>query len=688
MGVRNERVPRRGLDMWFGFVKRGHMAHRNLSGGVLARAVFVSGLIVLGSLLGVEYMPTASSITVVETMIPLDGERVQEASPAFGDFDGDGDQEIVIGGQDGKVYVVAYQGGTWSVVWQRQTADDLRAAGAPTASPCVYDRSDIRASPAVGDLDGDGRLEIVLATGGDPANHRNGGVVVYTYRGAWSFSLVPGWPQPRLDKVGTNVPDKGAFSDNCWDGIWSTPALADLDGDGDLEIVVLGHDRHIHAWHHDGSAVDGWPIYRYVDETDQVEGTDCLLRGGWSSPAVGDIDNDGLPEVVVGTDSPLWNCPGNWDTIDYARATVWAINGDGSNVPGWPVTTDQFVQSSPALGDIDGDGQLEVVVGTGEGLPGSGRHVYAWNGDGTPVSGWPRPTDGLVPASPALGDLDGDGTLEIVVGCGAAQDPDCDRLYAWHGDGSSVSGFPLRPPNNSWPGDPARALPYAPVMADYDQDGVVEILITHLGSFGIAAVSGTGLSENDPALRTEYTLTSSPAVTDVDNDGKLEVVIGGASDGQGQGGALYIWDVQASEQVSLPWPMFRRDPQRSGQHPVSPRLAALSDVHLFDLTTSGGTATGVLTVRNVGGGQLEWEIQHTISRLSVVPSSGVTGDTTPVQLSVATAGLSPGWHNLGPLYVRAESNGEEVAGSPGAVDVYVFVGDPSLVYLPIVLRGH
>jgi hypothetical protein len=168
--------------------------------------------------------------------------------------------------------------------------------------------------------------------------------------------------------------------DGYWDGIWGSPALGDMDGDGDLEIAVEGFDRRLHAWHHDGTVVNGWPISR--------DNGDALLRGGWSSPAMGDIDDDGLPEVVFGTDSPEWE--GEGSVPDYSKATVWAINGDSSNVPGFPVSTDQAIQSSPALGDIDGEGVLEIVVGTGDGISGSGGHkVYAWNGDGTAVDGWP-----------------------------------------------------------------------------------------------------------------------------------------------------------------------------------------------------------------------------------------------------------------------------------------------------------
>ncbi|MCL5994589.1 MAG: FG-GAP-like repeat-containing protein [Chloroflexi bacterium] len=505
-------------------------------------------------------------------VVTLNGQAIQQSSPAAADFDGDGDKEIVIGGSDGMLYVIAHNNGTWNVVWSRQTASDMNAAGAPSGAPCVTSLNDIRSAPAVGDLDGDGKLEIVVSTGGDLVNHRNGGVLVYRYQfasPAWTFSLVPGWPQPKIDQVGSG--DGAGSPDGCWDGIWSTPALGDLDGDGKLEIVVEGFDRRIHAWRFNGQPVAGWPIYR--------NNGDRLLNGGWSSPALGDIDNDGLPEVVVGTDSPPWG--GEGTAPDYSKATIWALNGDSTNVPGWPVAVSQKVQSSPALGDIDGDGRLEIVVGTGTGINNgaTGYKVYAFRGNGTALPGWPKTTMGNMPASPALADLTGDGKPEVIIGCGAEGDPypnpPCTLLYAWYSNGNSVAGFPMSPANNNpWPTSP-NGLPYAPVVADYDGDGALEILILNRWSWGISTVEANGASSNDPTLQTANTLSSSPLVDDVDNDGKLEIIVGGAnSSNSGGKGAVYIWEVNGSATGKRPWPAFRHGMYRAGLYapPTAPTL--------------------------------------------------------------------------------------------------------------------
>ena len=159
---------------------------------------------------------------------------------------------------------------------------------------------------------------------------------------------------------------------------------------------MVGSDNYkVYAWHHDGTLVTGWP---------KITGYDV-----WSSPALGDIDGDGDIEIVVGS----------YDN------KVYAWHHDGTSVTGWPKITDDWVFSSPALGDIDGDGDIEIVVGSDD------YKVYAWHHDGTSVTGWPKITGGYVSSSPALGDIDGDGDIEVVVGSSDY------KVYAWDCSGTT-----------------------------------------------------------------------------------------------------------------------------------------------------------------------------------------------------------------------------------------------------------
>lgn len=631
-------------------------------------------LIVTGFVWSGLALQSPSSAAASSTVVVLSGDRIEQSSPAAADFDGDGDKEIVLGGRDGMLYVIGRTGSSWSVLWSRQTADDLNAAGAPSDG-CVTSQSDVRSSPAIGDLDKDGHLEIVVTTGGDPGNHRNGGVLVYRYNWAWSFSMVPGWPQPKLDIVGA---DAGASNpDGCWDGIWSSPALGDLDGDGDLEIAVEGFDRRLHVWHHDGRYLKGWPI-----------GPPDIFRGGWSSPAIADLDRDGLPEVVFGTDSHYGAPP---------PYLLYAFNGDASPLPGFPVEASQNLKSSPAVGDIDGDGSLDIVAGTGGYEASGGNKVYAWDRHGNLLPGWPKTTGGDMPASPALGDLDGDGDLEIVIGCGTEGDPypaTCSELYAWHGDGSDVTGFPLPVgPNDPWePQGPDNGLPYSPILADHDGDGQIEILAQIRWSWGVSTVelvNGTWRENNDPNLQTKGPLSSTPLVDDVDDDGLVEIIVGGAADSDGTRGALYIWDTGANDGDLLSWPMFHHDIARTGLYgnePQVPELAFPSQITILDAGDSSEPAVTDVFVRNDGIGYIDWQIEEVIDYLSVTPTAGRVIDSARIEIQVDTRRFGPGWHSLGKLEVTGQHEGAAVEGSPVLATVRLYLGEVHHAYLPLATR--
>lgn len=640
-----------------------------VSGTVIGIIVLVLGIIWQ---LKPGFSPSRAAPAVA--IVSLSGERIMHSSAAVADFDGDGDKEIVIGGQDGMLYVLAYNGASWSVVWSRQTADDLKAAGAGCFDG-NRDASDIRSAPAIGDLDNDSHLEIVVTLGGDPGQHwrdeggRNGGVLVYRYDSAWSFSVVPGWPRPRLDIVGRDKdPGDASLPDGCWDGFWGSPALGDLDGDGDMEVVAEGFDRRLHVWHHDSITMTNWPI-----------APPTIYRGGWSSPAIADIDNDNSPELIFATD---YKTDGDYH--------LYVFNPDASLVPGFPVHADQNLKSSPAIGDIDGDDWLDIVVGTGSYAASGGNKVYAWDHNGNPLPGWPQTTGGDMPASPALGDLDGDGDLEVVIGCGTEADypPPCTYLYAWHGDGSNVSGFPMTPSSNTgWPSDPL-GLPYGPVLADYDGDDDIEILVQSQWSWGISTVGSGGQDQPDSSLLTGGQLYSTPVVDDVDNDGNLEVVIGGVSGGNG---AVYIWDVAGETSDTRHWPMFRHDVARTGLYslpPKPPKLSFPAQVRVLHQSGSGNTATRYVWLANEGEGEFDWGIAESISELQVTPSAGTVVTGTSVQFDIDTTSLVPGWNELGTVTVSGTVEGTAIDGSPVASTVYVYVGDIAWIYLPLIGRNY
>ena len=126
----------------------------------------------------------------------------------------------------------------------------------------------------------------------------------------------------------------------------SSPVVGDIDGDGDIEIVISFYNK-IYAYHHDGSIVNGWPKKETV--------------GRYTSPAIGDIDGDGNIEIIVGD----------------SKGKIYAYHHDGSIVNGWPKEIGEEIYASPAIGDIDGDGDIEMVITT------SNSKIYLYDLSGT-----------------------------------------------------------------------------------------------------------------------------------------------------------------------------------------------------------------------------------------------------------------------------------------------------------------
>ncbi|MCD4746631.1 MAG: FG-GAP-like repeat-containing protein [Bacteroidales bacterium] len=282
----------------------------------------------------------------------------------------------------------------------------------------------------------------------------------------------------------------------------------------DLNYNNGGIFARVYVFHHDGTAYTGWPVY------------DVDYRGVYGSPAIGDIDNDGEPEIIV---------------VGREYSEVWAWHTDGTVLPGFPVDLTGFTESSPTLADIDDDGDLEIFVAT------QTEHVHALHHDGTSVTGWPQSmgSASLERSSPSIGDIDGDGDLEIV--CGSWHG----AVYAWHHTGEIVSGWPQL--TGSIFQDFAQA---SPALADIDSDGDIEIIA---GAYtGVFAWHHDGILLPDYPLETGWS-RSSPTLSDLDQDGDIEVLIGSMDDN------LYVWDLEGDYNAdNIEWGMFRHDLLNTG----------------------------------------------------------------------------------------------------------------------------
>jgi hypothetical protein len=189
-----------------------------------------------GSISGDGLLPGAQPVHLGAGYFFAGGEIVSSPKPVK--IDGDTRPAIVFGTSLGEIHLL--------------TADGLEAAGWPVQSGSQVGYS----SPAVADLDGDLSQDIVV--------HANGALEVYAQDG----SVLPGWPRTLDSSVGGN-------------SMIGSPVVADIDDNGDLEIVV-GHFQRMYAFHHDGTTVAGWPVV-------QAHPFGPLF----ATPAVADLDGNG-----------------------------------------------------------------------------------------------------------------------------------------------------------------------------------------------------------------------------------------------------------------------------------------------------------------------------------------------------------------------------------------------------------
>jgi hypothetical protein len=351
---------------------------------------------------------------------------------ALADMDGDGRLDAILpgfqeGGSQHVVVVLRHDGGGG---FSPAVTTDLSAlfAGKPMYSPSAI---------AAGDLDGDGRMDLVAYVGALPypdTATSQGELVTLLGNGDGSFRAgerVAAGPDESIMYLGTRVV---AVADLDGDGVddvaarsglasavqvrlgraggtlgarqeYAIPtpvdaiAVADVDGDGTPDLVVASG----------GSSV-GWG-------SDQVvvvlrgngDGTfgDPVMSAGVPSPqdlAIGDFDEDGVPDLAV---------VGWWSWASHPVPNVSVLHGNGDGSFGAPAALDDNTWSwswSLAVVDLDGDGHLDLAVGDDE----RGLDLFLGNGDGTfhrfefPVVGGA----GLVAAA----DLDGDGKPDLVVG--------------------------------------------------------------------------------------------------------------------------------------------------------------------------------------------------------------------------------------------------------------------------------
>ncbi len=357
-----------------------------------------------------------------------------------------------------------------------------------------------------------------------------------------------------------NVTELWNFSTN--GSIFSSPAIADINGDTFIDVVIGSDDFNIYAlngtngsklWNYstEGAVGSSPSLANVTGSGDDLEvivgsfdnsvyvlnGTNGskiwnVSLGGyvWSSPAIDDVDNDNLLDIVIGSDNwtiyafngtggLIWNFTAEdsiWSSPVIANITqdefieviftsydnnTYVLNGsNGSKI--WNFSALNMIESSPAVDDINNDNLLEVVFGSYD------NKIYALNGtNGNEL--WNFSTNDWVISSPVIANITGDNTLKIVVGS------DDGTVYALSGDGSSFWNFTV--PTGG-------RIESSPAIADMNDDGINDVIVASSDNRVYALNGSTGTQIW--SYNTRNYLFSSPAVEDINGDGKLDIVIG------------------------------------------------------------------------------------------------------------------------------------------------------------------
>ena len=337
---------------------------------------------------------------------------------------------------------------------------------------------------AVGDINKDGILEIVSLTA---YGNARGGINVFDASGNVLMATVT-----------NNNP------------LICAPVLADLNNDSNLEIIFCGRGKAsasisagIHAWNLQGEEIEGFPF--------ELPSTPAF------TPTLADIDGDGFLEMFVSTTTALYCVSHTGEEIyrvdseeaykysyqsplvvDFEGDGNWSIvgacHGDNPNHyvrdahtgeyrTGWPKPVSYWTYSAPTV--VKNGNEYAIFMG----VSGEGNVFYQYDMNGNVASGFPLNLTSGIEGFISVADIDGDGANEIITDFNL-MDSEQGYIRAWEMDGTEVTeGFPLRPQGLSYMNGAN--------FGDIDGDGNLEIVtLTYVQNF----------SPDDPVYVTAYAL--------------------------------------------------------------------------------------------------------------------------------------------------------------------------------------
>jgi uncharacterized protein (DUF2141 family) len=397
------------------------------------------------------------------------------SAPVLFDVDKDGDPDLTIGQGDGSLLYFKNIGTRSLPLWQQDNA--------------VVQAIDVgdQALPAYADIDGDGDYDLFIGNAdGTISFYRNTGSAsapAYTLETATYNSI----------NVGTNA----------------APTFADIDGDNDLDMFVGRYTGTINFYRNEGTTLA--PSWNLVTSS-----FDTIDVGYNSVPVFADIDNDNDLDLFVGGS-------GGQITFYYNNGT--ALAPLLVRISSYYGSIDIGSYAAPAFGDLDGDNDLDMLIGKSDGYlahyrnNGALDYLYWYQ-----VTNYFLNIDVGSNAHPAFADIDGDNDLDMFVGNSTG------RIWYYRNDGSV--GNPACTLITNWYDSIDVGSYSAPTFVDIDNDGDQDLMVGKSdGRISFYRNDGTALSPSWNLIDANYfnitvSSYSAPAFVDIDNDGDQDLFIG------------------------------------------------------------------------------------------------------------------------------------------------------------------
>jgi hypothetical protein len=431
------------------------------------------------------------------------GQPIAESSPGVATLDNVG-PAVVVGDRSGLMYAYHLFDGSPVTGWP------VNDGGVPIdSSPSVL------ASPS--------GLDSVFVGAGNAADPGHGGYEAFSASGA------PLWFSAVVDPPSDSQPAAGVQASLTAATLQGVPSV--VAGSLDQEQYALAAST--------GATLSGWPFFT----SDSV----------FSTAAVGDLYGTGAHQIVEGGDQTAGFAVGR----NYQQGGHLRILNEGGGVI-CDVQTDQTVDSSPAVGPFLTAGAMGVAVGTGAFFPGAVDTNTVKAFDNACHLMWSHAVDGATTSSPALADVVGNGSLQVVEGTDT-------------GSGGSVWVLDGRTGATIWQKPVVGRVIGSVVAAALGGGGARDVLVpTTAGMEVLDGASGNQVALLSPDLGFQ----NSPLVTD-DPNGAVGITVAGY-DGSNRGEVRH-YTVPGSDGAAaigpMSWPMFHHDPQRTGVTGTAPPMA-------------------------------------------------------------------------------------------------------------------